>query len=96
MLIDKKIKIKITNKNIGYYKNIGYNLNSGNIVEVKVEDLPETSKTKINVKCDVCGKIKSISNYSYKRNILKYNFYACSQKCAYSKNISTNMEKYGI
>jgi hypothetical protein len=97
MIVDKNIEIKISSKNLEYYKNKldNNNLNVNDIILIKPNDLPETSKTKINVKCDICNNVKSITIYSYRRNISKYNFYACSQKCAYLKNKKTNLERYG-
>lgn len=95
MIIEQKIEIKTSNKNITYYNNLGYNVKSGETIFVSPKELPITSKTKIKVKCDVCYKIKEISYHSYLRNIENYNYYACSQKCANDKIIKTCLVKYG-
>lgn len=34
MVLDEKIKIKLTNKTIGYYKKKNKNLKSGDIIEI--------------------------------------------------------------
>lgn len=96
MILTENINIKTTNKNIGHYKEIGFDVKSGDNIIIKPENLPINSRIKIKVKCDICGNEKHISYYSYKRNIMKYNYYTCSQKCAYDKNIKTNINKYGV
>ena len=65
MLITEKIKIKIINKNIEHFNNIGYNVKYGDIVEVFTKDLMKSSKYKIKVVCDICGKEKKIQYNSY-------------------------------
>ncbi len=57
MILTKTVKIKWNNKNKNYYILKGYNFTDiGEYVEVLVEDLSKTSKEKIEVKCDYCGK----------------------------------------
>ena len=70
MLLTKEVDIKIIPKMINYYKEKGYEIpkcfseKSGkevydfnSVFKVKIEDLPESSKIKIQYKCDNCGKI---------------------------------------
>jgi very-short-patch-repair endonuclease len=89
-----KIEIKTTNKNVGYYKNIGYNIKSGDVIIINVSDLPGTSKYKIDVSCDNCKKEYKISYFSYLRNI-KSDIYYC-KKCSGIRAKETNLEKYGV
>jgi len=97
MILTESLKIKTTNKNIGYYNSIGFaTIKSGDIIEVKPEQLPETSKLKIKVLCDICNTEKEVSMFSYRRNLINYGYYACSAKCAINKNIQTNLKKYGV
>lgn len=96
MIITKKIKIKTTNKNITYYKSLGFDINSGDEITISPKQLPPTSIKKIIVKCEVCGKEKKITMYSYRRNIEEYNYYSCSTKCAKEKTNNTSIKKYGI
>jgi len=96
MILTNKIKIKTTNKNITHYKKLGYDINSGDIINIPPNHLPNACKLKINVKCDVCSKEKNISYHSYKRNIDNQGYYACSSKCAYEKNIITNNKRFGV
>jgi len=95
MILTEKIEIKTTNKNIGYYKKIGFDINSGDVIEIIPEQLPETSKIKIDVKCDNCGKNLNISYYSYLRNTKDNKNYYCN-KCSFIKAKDTNLKKYGF
>jgi len=95
MIIDKKIIIKTTNKNITYYKKFYDNIKSGDTIEIYVDQLPDTSKEKVNVVCDICGKENRISMFSYRRNIENYDYYSC-RKCGNKKAKLTSMDKYGV
>jgi len=98
MILSESIKIKISNNQIKYYKEKGYDIKGGNeIKEIKISDLPKNSGQKIKVKCDFCNNEKYISlnnyNINTKNGILKY---ACSRKCAEQKNKDTIEKKYGV
>ena len=95
MLITEKIKIKIINKNIEHFNNIGYNVKYGDIVEVFTKDLMKSSKYKIKVVCDICGKEKKIQYNSYFKQHEKQDFDTC-QKCKTVKRKKTMLEKYGV
>ena len=56
MLLSETVKIIPKARSITYYKNKGYIFNSGEEIEVKVEDLPKSSRVKVKVKCDYCPK----------------------------------------
>lgn len=94
MLIDKTLKLKLTNKNIGHYKKLGYTNKSGDIVEVKIEDIPLASKYKIRVQCDNCGLINTIIVHSFTRNC-KNGIYLC-KKCSHIRYEETNLSKYNV
>jgi len=98
MILTKSVRIKISNNQIKYYKEKGYNIKGGNeIKEIKVSDLPNNSGQKIKVKCDICNNEKYITlnryNINTKNGTLKY---ACSRKCAEQKNKDTIQKKYGV
>lgn len=95
MILTERIKIKTTNKNITYYKSIGFNITSGEEILIYPQQLPPASIQKILVKCDICGNEKNITMFSYRRNIETYGYYSCSQKCSKDKTIKTNIDKYG-
>ena len=61
MILIDKIKITVTNKNVGYYKKLGYDIKSGQIIDVNISDLPKTSKLIIKVSCPECHKEYNIS-----------------------------------
>jgi len=94
MILIDKIEIKVTNKNVGYYIDLGYNINSGDIVSINVNDLPRTSKHKIDVSCDNCKQEYQISYFSYLRNI-KNDIYHCKH-CSGVRSKETFLERYGV
>lgn len=95
MLLTKSLTIKTTNKNITYYQQFYPDIKSGDIITIKPEQLPLTSKIKVKVKCDVCEQIFEISYFSYLRNIEKYNFYSCKH-CIKEKQKRTSKERFGV
>lgn len=95
MILTTNIKIKTTNKNISYYKTFGFDIKSGDEINITPIQLPPASIIKVLVKCNICDNEKKITMFSYRRNIEKYNYYACSTKCSMDKVKQTNMEKYG-
>lgn len=97
MIIDKTVKIKISNnKNFYNYIDEFNNIKSGDVIEIPIEYLYEGSYQKIHVKCDVCEKEKYLKYKYYIKNTKNQNYYCCSQKCAQNKIKTTNLEKYGV
>jgi hypothetical protein len=92
MLVDETIQIKIMSRSYKYYKKLNYNFDSiGDIITIKTMDLPKQSKHVVRVKCDVCGKIKEVRFTNYIKNIKKYNYYTCTNKCAIHKAKKTRL-----
>ena len=58
MILDEYVDISITNRNITYYKNKGYDFQINNIYRIPVSDLFKNSLIKINVECDICRNKK--------------------------------------
>jgi very-short-patch-repair endonuclease len=87
------IKIKISNRNVSYYRNKleDYSINSGEELEIPIDFLPKGSKMRVNVNCSNCGKEK----YIIYRNYIKDNVYLCNE-CKYIKIKITNLERYGV
>jgi hypothetical protein len=96
MILTKEIKVELTKFNYHHYKRIGYDTDNKEFIMVRIEDVGNRTPTKIDVKCDLCGKEKNINYRKYSDNISKYNIYTCSNKCAMFKNEMTNLEKYGV
>lgn len=95
MIIDKKAVIKITKQNIDYFKNLKYECNLKDIIEIDISHLHKNSHIKINVKCDICEKEYVSSFKNYNKNIKKHNIFTCL-KCSNFKNKKTLMIKYGV
>ena len=87
MLLEEKIKIKVSMKNIEHLKSKGYDCELKDIIEIFTKDINEGSHILVKVKCDICGKEKEILFQKYIKNINNDNFYACSSKCAQDKEI---------
>lgn len=98
MLIDEKIKLKISNNVKEYYKNLGYKIPniSNPEIEVFTKDLSKGSCVIVKCKCDVCGKINKVIYKDSKKCIDKYGYYTCKGTCTRQKNIEANIKKYGI
>jgi len=96
MLLTKNIDITINSSNIKYYEELGFEIKVRDIINISIEKVTHGSCVEIEVKCDVCGKIKNVKYYRYLQNIEKHNLFCCSRKCANIKRIKTNLEKYGV
>ena len=104
-LITKEVEITLNPNNINYYKNLKYEIpkhkdsnyklriKQGTKILVKIEDLPENSNAKVNVKCDGCGKqLKNKRWVDYKKCAHENGEYYCL-KCAinlYGKEKTNN------
>lgn len=95
MIKTTKLEIKTTNKNIKYYRSLGFDVLSGDVILINVEQLPQTSKQKIIAICDNCNEENQISYFSYLRNIKDENKYFC-KKCLNIRFKETVIEKYGV
>ena len=54
MILDDFVEINISNRNIRYYKEIGYDVAINNIIKVHIKDVYKGSNAKVNVECDLC------------------------------------------
>jgi hypothetical protein len=73
MIITKEIKIKISNNQIKYFKDLGYNTKQKEII-IKIEHLTKGSHVKIDVCCDYCNKSKKLKYNDYNFSISKCKF----------------------
>lgn len=98
MILTDKIDVKISNNQIKYFKDKGYDVNGVNeILSIKVSDMPIGSGYKIKVKCDICDRESEITINRYYINTKKLTtYYACSRKCAEQKNKDNILEIYGV
>ena len=99
MILDKKVKVKITRKNIEHYKNFYENISLKDEIEIDTEtQLQKGSNLKINVSCDLCNIQRYIKYQSYVKNINcceKYPIYTCD-KCSHIKLKEYNLNNYGV
>jgi hypothetical protein len=99
MILDKKVNIKITKKNIDHYKEFYDNISLKDIIEIDTEtQLQKGSNLKINVCCDLCSIERHIKYQSYVKNITsceKYPIYTCD-KCSHIKLKEYNLNHYGV
>ena len=107
MLITKYVEINISGGNQSYYRNLGYTIPSrkdskgrmavpkGTKIRVKVEDLAKGSHAKVEVACDYCGFVKTVSYKDYLHHHDE-NLGDCCHKCADIKYKRTMLNKYGV
>ena len=96
MILDKIILIKGHSKNITHYRKLGYDLNVGQLIEVKTEDLTKGSSFIIKCQCDECGSEKKMEfkEYFNRTKSLTDKYYCFSCKSIKTKN--TNIERWGF
>ena len=96
MIIDEFVELKISNKTVKYFNNIGYVCKVNDIIKIKPNELSKGSEVRINVKCDNCSSVNNISYNNYiNKQITKYGFYVCKD-CSHIKREKTCLEKYGV
>ena len=106
MLVDNKIEIKITRRNVTYYKNLGYdvpkitgNSHSGcdGTILVDSKDVnPKSNVVYLDFVCDCCGKsFKRTPEHYYKRVRDTGDINTYCQKCYHVGASNTMMDRYG-
>lgn len=79
MILSKKIIVKISNQG-KYYSDLGYlDIKQGNIISVKISDLPPNSNKKILCKCDECEDEFERQFQLINRSSIHF-CYSCSRK----------------
>ena len=98
MLLSTTIKIKWNGRNKKKYIDLGYEFTKiGDDFDVKVEDLSIYSHDKVDVKCDICGKVfqKEWKHYLSGHNTIKKDLDVCKD-CSKIKMKLGVEEKYGV
>lgn len=81
-IISETVKVKVATKTFKHYKELGYKFgNSGDEIEVKVEDLTKSSHAKVLVACEKCNKTRNVIYRDYIKSLDKNGYYHC-QSCA--------------
>jgi uncharacterized protein YlaI len=97
MILDKKVKVKVSKRNIVHYSKFIHNISLRDIIEIDPNLLQRGSNIKVNVKCDICSTKRFIKYQSYIFNIEScesIKIYTCD-KCSHLKIKETNRIKYG-
>jgi hypothetical protein len=98
MILDKQIKVKITQKNIIHFRNFYKDIKLKDIIDVDPHNLQKSSNITLNVECDICGTKRSIKYQAYTKNIStcsEHPIYTCD-KCSHIKIKVFNREKWGV
>lgn len=95
MIVNDKILINISYKNITHYIKLGYEPILHKELEILTIDLPKSSHVKIDVRCELCGTETILYYYKYMENKNRHGFYGC-RKCSRSKASKTMLDKYGV
>lgn len=106
MLLSKTAKVGINKLNYQYYTDKGYEIKQhidkdkhirvpkGTYITVKIEDLPDNSSAKIQVKCDYCDKEITVKyrDYLKRHKIIDKD---CCKDCTRLKITESNIVQYG-
>jgi len=98
MILTERVKIRLNNRNINYYKekhetNL-YKLND--IIDVDIEDISNGSHVKIIIKCDKCEEEKEMEYRIYLRHTKNQTQDYYCNACAMIRRKATSNEKYGV
>ena len=109
MLLSDKVEIKITTRNITYYRNKGYNIpkiSSNNSKDknkctsfnifVNIDDLSPTSKALVKRECDNCHLVEYVPYYNWNNRKYKEFGDLCFNCAVKIKLPKIMMEKYGV
>jgi hypothetical protein len=95
MILEEKVEVKYSGKNIPILKSKGYlDLKQGQLVEVRINDLSIKSSIKVTAICSICDSHTKISYSKYNTNLSRHGYYGC-KRCSYLKLEKTSLEKYG-
>jgi hypothetical protein len=95
MILTREIDIKITESNLSYYENLGYDIFIGEYIKIPIELLSKGSHYKIKCKCDSCGVEKDVIFKNYIKYDNKWGEYFC-RKCSEYKRKKTLNKKFGV
>ena len=97
MLISKTVIVEINRGNLPYYSN-RYNISPkiGDLVEIDVDKLPDTSKVEVLAICDYCECETNIEWRFYNKRFNKNGSFACSKKCAAIRTKENLILEYGV
>ena len=97
MIISENVYILCNNSNLKRYKSLGYKAVTGELLCVKIDDLPRYSRAKVKLKCDYCGAEYETSYYAYMshRKIIQKD--CCKNSdCVNQKRKESVSKTYGV
>ena len=95
MIIQNKIIINISYRNITHYLKLGYKAHLNKPLEINICDLSHGSHQKIAVKCEICDKENILQYFKYIENKNRHGYYGC-KSCSRQKAVITNRLLYGV
>lgn len=95
MILTREIEIKISESNLQYYEDLGYDVSIGEIIRIPVELMSKGSHYKIKCKCDICGLEKDVIFKNYVKYDNVWGDYKC-RKCSETKRKKTLRENFGV
>jgi hypothetical protein len=95
MILTRDINIKITEANLSYYEDLGYEVVIGEFVTIPIELMSRGSHFKILCKCDGCGIEKDVIFKNYVKYDNNWGDYFC-RKCSEVKRKQTLRNNFGV
>lgn len=95
MILTREVEIKITESNLQYYEDMGYDVSIGEILIIPTELMSKGSHYKIECKCDSCGIEKNVIFKNYVKYDNNWGEYYC-RKCSEVKRKKTLQKTHGV
>lgn len=95
MLVDEKILVNISYRNITHYRKLGYSPILNKNLEIFTVELPSSSHEVVSVKCELCNTERDLMYCKYIENKKRMGFYGC-KSCSRNKAALTSLDKYGV
>jgi hypothetical protein len=95
MILTREISIKITESNLQYYEDLGYEVTISDNLLIPVELMSHGSHYKIKCKCDFCSIEKEVIFKNYVKYDNNWGEYLC-RKCSEQKRKETLQRNYGV
>lgn len=96
MILDQTVDIKISNRNISTYKDLGYICEINKITTIDIKDLTCGSRIEIKCKCFNCDNIIYLSYKQYYKNTNKLTTSYYCIECTSVKTKNTVFKKYNV
>lgn len=95
MLVEEKVQVRLNNRNIKHYLNLGYSGKLSDCINVMSSDLTNGSHVEVKVVCDYCGECTVMKYQTYKRGH-KDIFKDSCKKCRYIKAKEIGLLIHGV